>query len=82
MKSKWKTAEEQTKQNKRRNERGKNEAKKRKAIAELGQVIPAYRRKPVITHREHRIVEHMLAKGIFEIPDRVRPVQKERAGGS
>jgi hypothetical protein len=72
MKSKWKTSEEQTKQNKRRNERSKNDAKKRYAISELGQSLPAYRRKPVITRREHKIVEYMLAEGIFEIPAHVR----------
>lgn len=68
----WKSAEEQTKQNKRRNTRSKNEAKKRQAIAELGQALPAYQRKPRITRREHKIVEYMLAKGIFEIPASVR----------
>jgi hypothetical protein len=77
MKSKWKTASEQTAQNKRRNERRRNEAKKRQAIAELGKALPSYRRKPVITRREHKIVEHMLADGIFEIPSNMRRRSRE-----
>jgi len=75
--TRWISAEDQPKQNNRRNERRKNEAKKRQAIAEMGKIIPSYRRKPVITRREHKIVEDMLAKGIFEIPDKVRRRSRE-----